>query len=95
VKFGNGLELIGKVIASNSGRDVAIVKLSAILPNHFALNVNMPKVGSEVFAVGTPLDSSLSSTVSKGIVSAIREESSKKFIQSDVNVLPGNSGVLY
>jgi serine protease Do len=92
VKFGNGLELIGKVIASNSGRDVAIVKLSAVLPNHFALNVNMPKVGSEVFAVGTPLDASLSSTVSKGIVSGIREESSKKFIQSDVNVLPGNSG---
>ncbi|MDG1074034.1 MAG: trypsin-like peptidase domain-containing protein [Methylophilaceae bacterium] len=92
VKFGNGLELIGTVIASNSARDVAIVKLSAVLPKHFKLNVNMPQVGSDVFAIGTPLDPTLFSTVSKGIVSGIRDESNKKFIQSDVNVLPGNSG---
>ena len=42
--------------------------------------------------VGSPLDESLSSTLTKGIVSAIREENKLKLIQSDVNVRPGNSG---
>lgn len=92
VKFGNGVELIGTVVASNSAKDVAIVKLDALLPKHFKLNVNIPTVGSDVYAIGTPVDATLYSTVSKGIVSGIREENFKKLIQSDVNIQPGNSG---
>jgi len=92
VKFGNGIELIGTDIASNSAKDVAIVKLDALLPKHFKLNVNIPSVGSDVYAIGTPLDATLYSTVSKGIVSGVRDENFKKLIQSDVNIQPGNSG---
>lgn len=54
--------------------------------------MNIPSVGSDVYAIGTPLDASLYSTVSKGIVSGVRDENFKKLIQSDVNIQPGNSG---
>lgn len=92
VKFGNGVELLGNVVASNSAKDVALVRVNAVLPKYFSLNKNLPEVGADVFAIGTPLDQNLSSTVSKGIVSGLREQLPNKFIQSDVNLKPGNSG---
>lgn len=92
VKFDSGLEVIGKVIASNSARDVAIVKVDASLPKHFNLERTKPDVGSKVYAIGSPLDEKLSSTITSGIVSNYREQDNKTLIQSDVQVLPGNSG---
>jgi serine protease Do len=92
VKFGAGFEVKGEVIAYNSGQDVATVRLQAVLPKYFAMNRNIPSIGAEVFAVGSPLSDQFSSTVTRGIVSAHREENGKKLIQSDVNVRPGNSG---
>jgi S1-C subfamily serine protease len=92
VKFSNGVQIIGKVIASNSGRDVALVKIEGSLPKRFKLERATPSVGSDVYAIGSPLDEKFNSTVSRGIVSGMREEQQKRFIQSDVNVRPGNSG---
>ena len=92
IKFSNGLQLIGKVIASNSGRDVAVVKVNAALPKYFNLSKTTPTVGSDVYAIGTPLDEKFHSTVSKGIISGFREVNNKTLIQSDVNIRPGNSG---
>lgn len=92
VKFGNGIELLGNVIAYNSGTDVAAVKLNAVMPKYFKLDKNLPQIGTDVYAVGTPLDASLNSTVSKGIVSSIRQDQTKTLIQSDVNIQRGNSG---
>lgn len=92
VKFNNGLQVVGKVIASNSGRDVAIVKVDATLPKHFKLSRVVPAVGSDVYAIGSPLDEKLHSTITRGIISGVREENKKMLIQSDVNIRPGNSG---
>jgi len=92
IKLDNGIEIIGKVVASNSSRDVALIKVDASMPKYFKTRKELPSVGTEVYAVGSPLDESLSSTMSKGIVSAIREENKLKLIQSDVNIRPGNSG---
>lgn len=92
VKFNNGLQVVGKVIASNSGRDVAIVKVDATLPKHFRLSRAVPAVGTDVYAIGSPLDEKFQSTVTRGIISGIREENKKMLIQSDVNIRPGNSG---
>lgn len=92
VKFNNGLQMVGKVIASNSGRDVAIVKVDATLPKHFRVSRAMPAVGTDVYAIGSPLDEKLHSTVTRGIISGVREENKKMLIQSDVNIRPGNSG---
>lgn len=92
IKFASGVQIVGKVVASNSGRDVALVKIEGSLPKHFKLNKKTPDVGSDVYAIGSPIDEKFQSTVSKGIVSGIREEQQLRFIQSDVNVRPGNSG---
>jgi len=92
IKFDNGMQVIGKVIASNSGRDVAVVKVDAKLPKHFHTLRVGPPVGTEVYAVGSPLDENLQSTVTRGIISGYREQDKKTFIQSDVNIRPGNSG---
>ena len=92
IKFDNGLQVIGKVVASNSGRDVAVVKVDAKLPKYFHVQRVGPPVGTEVYAVGSPLDENLQSTVTRGIISGYREQDKKTFIQSDVNIRPGNSG---
>jgi len=92
VKSDSGMEIIGKVIASNSARDVALIKVEASMPKYFKTKRDLPAVGSEVYVIGSPLDENLNSTMTKGIVSAIREENKLKLIQSDVNVRPGNSG---
>ncbi|MBF0372022.1 MAG: trypsin-like peptidase domain-containing protein [Alphaproteobacteria bacterium] len=92
IQFNSGLRLIGKVIASNSGRDVAVVRIDGAMPKHFRLSKSIPAVGSEVYAIGSPRNEKFHSTVSKGIVSGVRNEHNKFFIQSDVNILPGNSG---
>ena len=49
-------------------------------------------VGSPVFVIGSPLGEQNESTVSAGIVSAYRTEGELRYIQSDVNVMGGNSG---
>jgi serine protease Do len=50
------------------------------------------KPATEVYTIGTPLDAKLGQTVTKGVVSGYREEYGQRMIQSDVNILPGNSG---
>lgn len=92
VKIGAGFEVTGEVIAYNSAQDVAVVKLAASLPRHFRLQRNLPTVGADVFAVGSPVSEQLQASVTKGVVSGIRQDNGKTFIQSDVNVLSGSSG---
>ncbi|MBP6529166.1 MAG: serine protease [Burkholderiales bacterium] len=92
VKLGAGYEVRGEVIAYNSARDVAAVKIAASLPRHFNMARELPAVGDEVYALGSPLNERLGGTVSKGIVSGIRTQTGKTFIQSDVNVRSGSSG---
>ena len=43
-------------------------------------------------AIGAPLSEKLQGTVSKGIISSYRIEKGFRYIQSDVNILPGSSG---
>jgi S1-C subfamily serine protease len=81
------------VLASNKDRDVAIIKAHG---NDFRTltlgDSNRLQVGEEVVAIGNPL--SLESTVSNGIVSAIRtvEDEGGKFVQITAPISPGSSG---
>lgn len=92
VRFANGEETIGKVIRTDTRRDVALVVLDKAGTGGLPLRFNHPEVGSDVYAVGSPLDVDLNVTVTKGIVSAYRNEDGMDWIQSDANILPGNSG---
>jgi S1-C subfamily serine protease len=92
VKLTTGREILGEVIRTNSARDVALIKTEESNMNALPLrNVDI-NIGEEVFAIGSPLDEEFSTTVSKGVVSSYGVIDGKRFIQSDVNVLPGNSG---
>ena len=94
IKFPDGaFFVVDGVLASDKDRDVAIIKAHG---NDFrALTLgdsNLLQVGEEVVAIGSPL--SLESTVSNGIVSAIRtvEDEGGKFLQITVPISPGSSG---
>ena len=56
------------------------------------LGTSIPAIGSDVYSIGSPLEEEYSSTVSKGIISGFRNRDGMSYIQSDVNLLPGNSG---
>jgi S1-C subfamily serine protease len=90
----NGVEVEGTVERSNRNRDVALVKVPLRVPNALPLRLGLVRTLEKVYAVGSPLEESLKSTVTTGIVSAIRKSKKTGFvtIQSDAAVSGGNSG---
>ncbi len=92
IKATGGVQFKGKVLARDSGRDVAVIQTDALLPRYFAIARRMPSVGQEVYAIGTPLSEELQATVTRGVLSAVRHRDGRRFLQSDVTILPGNSG---
>lgn len=92
VKLTTGREILGEVIRTDSARDVALIKTEESNMDALPIRNIDINVGEEVFAIGSPLDEEYSTTVSKGVVSSYRVIDGKRFIQSDVNVLPGSSG---
>jgi len=93
VKLANGREVLGDVVRTNSVSDVALIKLREVnLPAVAIHEGTPPDIGDDVYAIGSPRDSKLDLTVSKGIVSSYRDIRNAKYIQSDVQIHPGNSG---
>ncbi|MGI9324881.1 MAG: S1C family serine protease [Pseudomonadales bacterium] len=86
-------ELDANIIASDPARDVALLKLVQKLPTQ-ALKITRtpPKVGEQIYVAGTPLDERLSFSVTRGIVSGMRNLQGLDYIQTDAAVNPGNSG---
>jgi SpoVK/Ycf46/Vps4 family AAA+-type ATPase len=92
IKLTTGREMPGEVLRSHEARDVALVKVNEAAMNALALQLEPPDVLAEVYAVGTPAEERLSTTITKGIVSAYREENDFKLIQSDAAIHGGSSG---
>ena len=92
IKLTTGREILGEVVGSDSIRDIALIKSEETSIAGLPTRVDLLNVGTEVFAMGSPLDEKYGSTLSRGIISAYRSEDGLDFIQSDVNVLPGSSG---
>jgi S1-C subfamily serine protease len=92
IKLSDGRSMVGEVLRSDRARDVALVQTDPIEFDALALRTGMPEVGDEVFALGSPFGAALSSSVSRGVVSARRVLESVPFLQSDVAVKPGSSG---
>ncbi|HLF59425.1 MAG TPA: S1C family serine protease [Alphaproteobacteria bacterium] len=92
VKFVTGREVVGEVLSSDARRDVALVRTEKIGLNGLPVSLTEIHVGEQVYAIGTPLEETNESTVSSGVLSGYRVEHGQRFIQSDVNILPGNSG---
>ena len=70
------------------------LKLTSNGPTSLAIEPGFPKVAETVYAIGSPAREGISSTVTKGIVSAKRvlRQGGPVLIQSDAAISPGNSG---
>jgi S1-C subfamily serine protease len=96
VTMANGKHYPGKVVGTDPGTDLALVKVNARgLPAlRFVQNDHSVRVGDWVVAIGSPLG--LAHTVSVGIVSALNRgiaiNERVNFIQTDAAINPGNSG---
>lgn len=92
VRWSDGSETVGDVMRSDRKRDVALVKVTPTMTPALAIRHTEVENGETVFAIGTPLDKSLSGTLTRGVVSARRIRDGLPYIQSDVAVTHGNSG---
>lgn len=92
VKLSNGAFFpVNGVLASDADKDLAIIKVGGKnLPFLTLGDIDKLHVGDHVVAIGSPLG--LEGTVSDGIVSALRDVASQKWIQTTAPVSHGNSG---
>jgi S1-C subfamily serine protease len=92
IKLVTGREILGEVLRKDQRMDIALVKTGEKNMVPLPINKQELNIGAPVCAIGSPLSQELSSTVTRGIISAYRSVEGMTFIQSDVNILPGNSG---
>lgn len=92
VKLATGRELLGEVVRSDKARDVALIKTEPIAVPALAIRETEPGIGEEVYALGSPLSDAFNTTLTRGVLSGYRTLNDVRFLQSDVAILPGNSG---
>jgi len=91
VTLSNGIFLKAKVIRLNKETDVALLKVElGGLPIIKTNRMSNFKAGDDIFVIGTPEDMRLGQTLTKGIISGVRED--EEIIQIDASVNRGNSG---
>ena len=82
--------LTAQLVAKDKERDLALLQPNVRTCRPLDLE-NGGRVGQEVFAIGNPLG--LSDTVTRGIVSALRQtDAGVHYVQIDAALNPGNSG---
>jgi serine protease Do len=88
-----GVTCSGTVIATDPENDLALIstsdegKLWKPVP---VRETEAPRIGAEVYVIGHPLG--LDWTITRGIVSGIRQQNGSGIIQTDAAISPGNSG---
>jgi len=97
VRLADGTKLSGRVLGSDSGTDIAVVKVDRnnLQPAALALKVPL-EVGQTAVAIGSPFG--LEGSVTSGVVSAVnrslptQDGSVFEVLQTDAPINPGNSG---
>jgi S1-C subfamily serine protease len=82
-----------RVQTQSDDLDLAVLSVDIVDVNQVYLPLASPSdvhVGAEVIAIGSPLG--LQNTVTRGIVSGMRQSDGVKLIQTDAAINPGNSG---
>lgn len=88
-----GDTLIGTVVRVDPTYDLALIKCDNSDFQPFQISQNkVPDLGSDVYAIGTPVDVTLGQTINRGIISAYRNFHNRELYQTDVRVSGGNSG---
>lgn len=91
VKLANGDRLVAQVVKVSERDDVALLKSVAVDLDPLAIRPDTLDVGEEVYAIGTPLGV-LTSTMTRGVLSADRVSQGVHELQSDAAVTFGSSG---
>ena len=90
----NGTTTTARVQATSPAFDIAVLKVFEIVSNQTVIPLGTAasvRIGEEVIAIGTPLGF-LQNTVSRGIVSGLRDVGGATLVQTDAAINPGNSG---
>jgi len=93
IKLSTGEVLTGRVIQRSDDLDLAAIRTNDARPAQPTLvlaSSREARIGQEVIAIGSPLG--LQNTVTRGIVSALRQVGSVVLVQTDAAINPGNSG---
>jgi len=91
LKLRNGQTLIGNVLSTDKHRDLALIDVEGDNYSWLAIaDIADAGIGTDVLAIGTPRG--LDWSVSKGIVSALRNVGDITVVQTDTAINPGNSG---
>jgi S1-C subfamily serine protease len=93
VRLNNGQKLDAELVRKNAYSDLALIKVD----KRFDITYTIPteksyEAGMTTYAIGTPESVQLGQTLTKGIISGVREYKDNTYIQSDVSVNPGSSG---
>jgi len=92
ITISGGKDITATVVAIESRFDAALLKTNEPVPGFLPVAEAPIAVGADVYAVGTPLSKTFATTVTKGVVSGYRTIDGVSQIQSDVSIMPGNSG---
>lgn len=94
VVLNNGEEYDANIIRVSKVNNLALVKIdkSNLTPFSFDDSEEI-EIGQTIYAVGTPNSTSLSQSISKGIISGVRtNDAETRVIQTDVSINRGNNG---
>ena len=93
IKLSNGEAISGRVMQRSDDLDLAAIRTNDTRPGQATLPLassREARIGGEVIAIGSPLG--LQNTVTRGIVSALRQVGAVVLVQTDAAINPGNSG---
>jgi Flp pilus assembly protein TadD len=90
VEANGWIRAVDAVSAMDSHIDLAVLRVNRADGPFLKLAASLPDIGTRVYAVGNPLG--LTNTLSEGIVSGMREDSSSPAMQTTAAISPGSSG---
>ncbi len=93
IRRSNGATTTGRVETTASALDLAVVRVDGTDASQPTIPLGSgvaARAGQEVVALGSPLG--LQNTVTRGIVSAVRDVGGVTLVQTDAAINPGNSG---
>jgi S1-C subfamily serine protease len=92
IRWSDQVETQGVVVRTDPRRDVALIQTDTRGRRPLPVRFDALRPGDTVYAIGTPLDPQLQSSVTRGVVSGVRTIDGLGFVQSDVTVNHGDSG---
>ena len=92
VKFQDNTNALARVLRRHPDCDLALIKVERSGLEFLTPAQNQAELGAVVYVVGTPADTLLAQSVSRGVISGRRDYDGSSYLQTDAKVNGGNSG---